>query len=141
MHLTVKYPEEMSRTNKKGRTLRQIIESGAAYRHYAYLQNGSVLLNNFSECEREHMNIWTVSNEALHNQIKTALRTVTLQHEDSLKTKVHLFAMDNMLAHSSAAYQLVSAQRCCRIWDCGMCSEITLWLIRLETTSNFNVRS
>lgn len=110
MDLTVKYPEEMSRKNKKSRTLSQVIESGAAYHHYAYLHNGSVLLNNFSESEREHMNTWTVGNEALHNQIKTALRTVTLQHEDSLKTKVQLFAMDNMLAHSSAAYHPTSVQ-------------------------------
>jgi hypothetical protein len=64
--LTWKYPEEMSRKNKKGRSVAQILESGTSYIHFGYLQNCSVLLNLLSARDREHLSWATTGNEAVH---------------------------------------------------------------------------
>jgi len=104
LHLTRVFNEDMARKNDKGRTVLEIIQSGASYRHYGYLRNGSVIAHKFPEQPWALMGWGTTKNEALHFQLETVMRTVVQQHEDLMEIKGSTFAMTNMLAHNSAAY-------------------------------------
>ena len=110
LDLIDEFPAEMNRKNHKARTVKDILLSGVAYKHFGYLQNGSILLSSLSQTDRGRLSFGTCGNEAIHKQMKVAVRTVTEQHEDRVGTKMLAFALDNMLAHNSAAYWPTTCQ-------------------------------
>lgn len=105
LDITLKFPAGMSRKNCKGRSANQILMSGAAYRHFAYLRNG----NHSAETQ---LSAWgTTGNEALHFQINNARQTVLQQRHEAIPPTLFSFALQKMMAHNSAAYAPTLAQR------------------------------
>ena len=110
MDVVAEFQSEMERTSK-GRPLLDILQSGAEYKHFGYLQNAGVLLGTLRP-ETCGLLAWgTTANEALHNQLKMCMHTVTQQHECRLETKANAFCLNHMLAHNSAAYTPTTVQR------------------------------
>ncbi|CAJ1422424.1 unnamed protein product [Effrenium voratum] len=111
LDITLKFPTDMSRKDCKGRSAKQILMSGAAYRHFAYLRNGNHIASQFSAAETQ-LSAWgTTGNEALHFQINNARRTVLQQHHEAIPPMLFSFALQKMMAHNSAAYAPTLAQR------------------------------
>ena len=111
LYTSIRYPDAMLRRNAEGRTVAQLLQAASAYRHFAYLRNGSVILGLVAQGERAYLGWGTTANEALHNEIRCALRVVTQQHEDSMRTKLQCFSLAKICAHNSAAYHGTSTQR------------------------------
>ena len=109
--LTVRFATDMGRKDSKGRTVFQILQSGAAYQHYAYLLNGSRATAALSLQDRQMLSWGTTANEAVHFQFNRSQQTVTQQHVDSSTLKLEAFCLGKMLAHNSASYHPTVAQR------------------------------
>ena len=50
--ITAAFPLEMERKNSKGVTLYDVLRSAASYKHYGYLQNGSLVVGRLSSGDR-----------------------------------------------------------------------------------------
>ncbi|CAJ1383781.1 unnamed protein product [Effrenium voratum] len=86
--VTVRFATDMGRKDSKGRTVFQILQSGAAYQHYAYLLNGSRATAALSLQDRQMLSWGTTANEAVHFQFNRSQQTVTQQHVDSSTLKL-----------------------------------------------------
>ena len=80
------------------------MESGASYKHFTYLLNGSIILHRLSPSDRSKVAWGTTGNEALHNQIKGVASTTVQQHATRVCTRMKAFAIGKLLAHNAAAY-------------------------------------
>ena len=80
------------------------MESGASYKHFVYLLNGSIILHRLSPSDRNKVAWGTTGNEALHNQIKGVASTTVQQHATRVCTRMKAFAIGKMLTHNVAAY-------------------------------------
>ena len=114
-HLSVKYAGDMGRRNKRGRSVLQILQSGAARSHYVYLMDGARIIDRVrrlvGEAEQELMSWGTCGNEALHAQLKSSYATTVQQHVEAYPRQLQSFALAKMLAHHVAAYHPTIAQR------------------------------
>lgn len=104
--LSLKYADEMSNTDKKGRTLLSIIKAGCSYRHFGYLRNNNVFRN---LAGGNAVKTGTCDNEALHRQMKGWGQCVYKQHADRLESISHLFGLYKMLANSFKDHQLATS--------------------------------
>ena len=109
------FPDFMRRQDAKGRSVRQILDSGASYSHFRFLQNGSLIVGClqglFSEKDMELLSWGTCANEALHFQLKHVQRTIVQQHTESMSVKLSAFSLGKLLCHNAAAYHPTLAQR------------------------------
>ena len=87
----------MHRKDGKGRSLQDILESGASYKHFMYLLNGSIILHRLSPSDRSKVAWGTTGNEALHNQIKGVASTTVQQHATRVYTRMKAFAIGKLL--------------------------------------------
>ena len=101
----------MHRKDGKGRSLQDILESGASYKHSMHLLNGSIILHRLSPSDRNKVAWGTTGNEALHNQIKGVASTTVQQHATRVCTRMKAFAIGKMLAHNAAAYSPATHQQ------------------------------
>lgn len=109
--LTLKYADQMKKTNGRGKTLKQILINGSAYSHFRYLQNGNMAVFSLTQEQRVLFSFGTAANEALHAQFNTSQRTVVQQHAESTQVVLQSFTMAKLLAHHSAAFGITVAQR------------------------------
>jgi len=113
--LTLEFPDLMSRSNEKGkekgRTVRQILQSGSSYEHFAFLSNGCHIRASLSSAEQAALATGTAANEAIHNQLRVVYKPVVQQHVEAASDKFEAFSMTNLLAHGSAAYHPTLKQR------------------------------
>ena len=109
--LVLEFPSDMNRSNSKGRTVEDILKSGASFEHYMYLLNGSIVLYHLPPSDRNKLAWGTTGNEALHNQIKAAERTTVQQHASRVATRMKAFSLCKMLAHNAAAYSPTTHQQ------------------------------
>jgi hypothetical protein len=106
-----RFPDEMRRKDCKGRTVLEILKAGAAYKHFAYLRNGSHIRSTLSPADSSLLAWGTCGNEALHAQINSTQSTVIQQHAERFPTKLKAFTLGKLLAHNAAAYSPTLAQR------------------------------
>ena len=113
--LCAEFPDQMSRKDKKGRTILQILEAGASYTHFRYLWNGSHIMALLREIlaptDMQLLSFGTCSNEALHFQLKACHEEIIQQHIQTYPPQLAAFSLAKMLAHHSAAYFPTAAQR------------------------------
>ncbi|CAK9005878.1 unnamed protein product [Durusdinium trenchii] len=109
--LTLLYPDDMGRKNSKGQSVKQILITGSAYRHFAYLRNGCRAISALSRERRQLFSFGTAANEALHAQFNSSQSTVVQQHLESVQVVLKSFSCAKLLAHHSAAYAPTVAQR------------------------------
>lgn len=109
--LTLLYPDDMGRKNSKGQSVKQILITGSAYRHFAYLRNGCCAISALSRERRQLFSFGTAANEALHAQFNSSQSTVVQQHLESVQVVLKSFSCAKLLAHHSAAYAPTVAQR------------------------------
>jgi hypothetical protein len=95
--LTKRFPEEMEHTDKKGRTVLEIIQAGAAFRHFGYLQNGSLFR---TLADGMAIKEGTSANEAENRSIKGWMECVYQQHRDRLDSLSSLYGLYKMLGNA-----------------------------------------
>jgi hypothetical protein len=111
MDLRFRFASDMRRRDCKGRSVAQILEAGASYKHYGYLRNGGLITATLSEKDRLLLAWGTCGNEALHQQINSSQRTVIQQHVERSEVRLQAFSLGKMVAHSSAAYHPTISQK------------------------------
>ena len=95
----LQFPQDMSRKNSSGQTLRQVLVNGAGFEHYAFLQNGCRALHSLSTQDRSMLATGTTANEALHSQFNNCQRSIVQQHQESVFVVLQSFSMAKLLAH------------------------------------------
>ena len=114
MDTALRFPDEMRRREPKGKkkkSVLQIIEAGASYKHFAYLRNGSHVRSTLSPKDLQLLSNGTCANEALHAQWNAEQKAIVQQHAELVATKVAAFGLGRLLAHNAAAYSPTIAQR------------------------------
>jgi hypothetical protein len=111
MDLVGLFPDDMKRSNSKGRTVQQILESGASYHHFRYLLNGSHIRATLSAQENALMAWATCGNEAIHQQLNAHQRTTLQQHAEGAQFKLDAFVLGKLITHNVAAYHPTCVQR------------------------------
>jgi hypothetical protein len=108
--LTLKHAADMRRKNRKGNSVRQIMQNGASYKHFAYLLNGSRIQSTLTQQEQKMLAWGTTGNEALHAQLKRSQTSIIQQHRERVPQSMKAFCLGRLLAHNAAAYHPTVAQ-------------------------------
>ena len=95
--LAHKYPPEMLKKDKKGRTALQILMAGSSRSHFMYLQNGSIFV--FLAGGNIILQ-GTTHNEAEHRTLKRWTECVYQQHRDRLEYVSELHGFYRMVGNS-----------------------------------------
>ena len=108
------FPLLAQRKDGDGRTAAQIVRSGAAYSHFAYLQNGSKALGLLSESSQALAPAGTTVNEAFHREIAVRLKSIHKQHRDKFLVSLASCELYKLLTHHSAYFRQTTTQRTAR---------------------------
>ena len=104
------HPEEMERVGTDKRTVLEVIMSGSAFQHYAYLMNGCQVMYELPAASRRTLAWGTAGNEAVHWQMKSWHANVRIQHGECVQRTMKVFSLVKMLTHNAAAYSPTLSQ-------------------------------
>ena len=110
MKIAQAHPEEMERVGTDKRTVLEVIMSGSAYQHYAYLMNGCQVMHELPAASRRTLAWGTTGNEAVHWQMKSWHANVRIQHGERVQRTMKVFSLVKMLIHNAAAYSPTLSQ-------------------------------
>ena len=91
-----KYPGELNKKDKKGRTVHDILKAGSSYNHYRYLLNSSI----FVALAGAQLVPGTARNEAEHRQIKRWMTCIYGQYQDRLQYVAQVYGLCRMLSNA-----------------------------------------
>ena len=98
------YPVDMNkRTKKQQRPLRSILMAAASVERFGWYMNNSVLRRGMSPRHVALLGSGTCGNEALHMELRSAMRQLYDVHLPTLQTKLKLFVLAKQVAFDSAS--------------------------------------